>query len=149
MWLDALADYPVEQVLRGAKHAMETSEYLPTLNRMLESCRDALRDCGLPGARAAYLEACAARSPKSAQVWSHPAAYLAGRDAGWFFLANEPESKTWPVFRQHYRDYCRRAMAGEQLEIPEPEALPSSSGKPSTREEALAELAEIKRTLLS
>ena len=94
LWLDALSDFPVDQVLRGAKHTIETSEYLPTLNRMLESCQQALQSYGLPAARAAYLEACRAGTPKSAQRWSHPAVYLAGKDADWFLLAGEPEQKT-------------------------------------------------------
>ena len=149
LWLETLANYPSEQLLRGAKHALETSEYLPTLNRMLESCQDALGDLGLPNARSAYFEACRAGSPKSAQPWSHPVVYLAGRDAGWFFLANEPEQKTWPVFREKFREYCARLIAGEQLSVPAPEALPASSGKVSSREDALAEIARIKESLLS
>ncbi len=147
LWLDALADYPTDQVLRGAKNAIETSEYLPTLNRMLESCQEALKELGLPGARAAYLEACSAATPKSAQAWSHPAVYLAGRDAGWFVLSSEPESVSWPAFQAAYHDYCQRVMAGEQLEIPAPEALPASSGEPSSKEDALAEIAKIKANL--
>jgi len=147
LWLGALAAYPVEQILRGARHAIETSEYLPTLNRMLESCQESLREYGLPDARSAYLEACRARSPRSAQAWSHPAVYLAGRDADWFFLSNEPEQKTWPVYRERYRDYCTRVMAGEKLEIPAPQALPASSGQPSSRDEALAEIARIRESL--
>lgn len=147
LWLEALADYPTAQVLHGARHAIESSEYLPTLNRMLESCQASLREYGLPDARSAYIEACTARSPKSAQRWSHPAVYLAGREADWFFLANEPEEKTWPVFSQKYQQQCNRVMAGETLVIPEPEALPASSSEPSTREEALAEIAKIRESL--
>ena len=147
LWLDALAPYPNEQVLRGAKNAIETSEYLPTLNRMLESCTEALQELGLPDARAAYVEACRAGHPKSAQRWSHPAVYLAGRDAEWFFLSSEPESKTWPRFQACYHGYCQKVMAGEKLTIPAPEALPASSGEPSTKEDALAEIAKIRASL--
>ncbi len=147
LWLEALADYPVEQILRGAKHALEASEYLPTLNRMLTACQEALSELGLPDARTAYLEACTARTPRSAQAWSHPAVYLAGRDAGWHLLETETEQRSWPVFQQHYHHYCQKAIAGENLEIPEPEALPRSSGEVSSREQALAELAKIKSNL--
>ena len=86
LWLEALAEFPPEQVLRGAKHAIENSEYLPTLHRMLDCCRDAVADLGLPSATDAYREACAAPSPRSAQPWSHPAVYLAGRR----IVAGEP-----------------------------------------------------------
>ncbi len=147
LWLEALLSFPTDQVLRGAKHAIETSEYLPTLNRMLESCQEALQSYGLPAARAAYIEACNAGSPKSAQPWSHPAVYLAGKDAGWFMLAGEPEQKTWPLFRAAYRHWCGRVMAGEKLKIEAPAALPASSGVVSSKEEALAEIAKIKDAL--
>ena len=147
LWLDALADFPIEQVLRGAKHAIETSEYLPTLNKMLECCHQSLGHYGLPDARSAYLEACRAGTPKSAQAWSHAAVYLAGRDADWFFLANNAESFTWPVFRDRYREYCGKVMAGEVLEIPAPAALPEQSHHVSSRDEALAELQKIKQSL--
>ena len=147
LWLEALAKYPSEQLLRGAKHAIETSEYLPTLNRMLESCQEALGELGLPDARSAYAEACGAGSPKSAQPWSHPVVYLAGSATGWFFLAGESEKKTWPVFQAKFREYCARLIAGEQLSIPEPAALPASSGELTSREDALAEIARIRESL--
>ncbi len=147
LWLDALADYPLEQVLHGAKQAIETSEYLPTLNRMIECCRDSLSTYGLPDARSAYREACAAPSPKSAQPWSHPAVYFAGRDADWFLLASEPESRSWPVFQAAYQHWCSKVMAGERLEIEAPEALPQSSGEVSSQAQALAELAKIRESL--
>ena len=147
LWLEALRGFPVEQVLRGARHAIETSEYLPTLNRMLESCRESLAHFGLPDARAAFQEACRRPSPKSAQPWSHPAVYFAGRDADWFFLSSEPEPVTWPVFQAAYNHWCGRVMAGEELRIEAPAALPESSGEPSSREDALAELAKIRDSL--
>ena len=108
LWLESLADYPVEQILKGAKHAIEHSEYLPTLNRMLECCQQGLADFGLPAAHDAYVEACQAPSPRSAQRWSHPAGYRAGRDSDWFFLANNTERNTWPVFEEHYQPDCAR-----------------------------------------
>jgi hypothetical protein len=147
LWLDALADYPVSQILMGAKHALENSEYLPTINKMLECCQQAMGEYGLPDTRSAYIEACQAGSPKSAQAWSHPAVYLAGRDSDWFFLANNTEKSTWPVFRARYQQWCNRAMAGEQLEIPAPEALPEPHSELSSKEEALAELAKIRKLL--
>jgi len=144
LWLEALAEYPVEQILKGAKHAIEHSEYLPTLNRMLESCRQGLADLGLPGAREAFLEACRAPSPRSAQPWSHPAVYLAGRDSDWFFLENNPERRTWPVFSEHYQRYVNAVVRGEKLQVPAPEALEKSTAAPLSREEQLAELKKLR-----
>jgi hypothetical protein len=147
LWLEALADMPIAQILGGAKKVLETSEYLPTLHRMLECCSSGLRDGGLPDPRSAFEEACRAGTPKSAQAWRHPAVYLAGRDSGWFFLANNPENFTWRVFRDHYRAYCDRVLSGEVLEVPEPQALEKPHSEPSNREQALAALAGIKRSL--
>jgi hypothetical protein len=147
LWLEALASFPIEQILRGARHAIENSEYLPTLNRMLESCHDSLRAYGLPDARSAFVEACTARSPRSAQAWSHAAVYLAGRDCGWFFLSNNTENITWPGFRDRYRDYCSRVMAGEVLEVPAPAALPAREHHLSSTEEARSELEKIRESL--
>lgn len=147
LWAEALVSFPTEQVLRGARHVIETSEYLPTLHRMLESCQQSLGEFGLPDTRTAYLEACTAASPKAAQSWSHPAVYLAGHDTGWYVLAHESEQKTWPLFRENYRHYCNRALTGESLSVPQPAALPASSGTLSSKDDALAELARLKALL--
>ena len=146
LWLETLADYPAEQVLRGARRAIESCEFLPTLNRMLECCQAALGECGLPEARAAYHEACQAGAPKAAQPWSHPAVYFAGRDCGWFFLSREPESRAYPVFQDHYRRQCRRVMQGEALTLPAPATLPPPE-QPTSRKQALKELAAIQAGL--
>ena len=144
LWLDSLADHPVEQILKGAKHAIEHSEYLPTLNRMLECCQQGLSDFGLPSAHDAYVEACRAPSPRSAQRWSHPAVYLAGRDSDWFFLTNNTERTSWPVFREHYQQYCARVLRGESLVMPAPEALEQHTAEPLSREDQLAQLQKLK-----
>jgi len=144
LWLDALEDYPVEQILKGAKHAIEHSEYLPTLNRMLECCQQGLSDMGLPSARDAYLEACRAPSPRAAQPWSHPAVYLAGRDSDWFFLANNTERTSWPVFRDHYQHYCSRVLRGETLSLPARDSLEHKPGTPLTPQEQLEELKKLR-----
>jgi replication protein P len=144
LWLESLTDYPVEQILRGAKHAIENSEYLPTLNRMHECCQQGLSDFGLPTAHDAYVEACNAASPKSAQAWSHPAVYLAGRDSDWFFLANNVERMSWPIYRDHYQQYCGRVMRGEELSVPEPEALERDAVEPLSKEDQLEQLRKLR-----
>lgn len=144
LWLDSLRDYPVEQILRGARHAIENSEYLPTLHRMHKCCQEGLAELGLPSTNAAYLEACQAPSPKSAQRWSHPAVYWAGRDSGWYFLSNHPERQTRPVFEQHYQSYCERVMRGETLSIPKDRSLEQHQAEPLPREEQLKRLKKLR-----
>lgn len=123
LWLESLSGFSQASILTGAKSLIEKSEYLPSLARMIEACHAAFSDLGLPSARDAYLEACNARTPRSAQPWSHPAVYFAGRDSNWFFLENHSERETWPVFEQHYRKWCQRALAGEKLVIEAPAAI--------------------------
>lgn len=137
LWLESLADFPVEQILKGAKHAIENSEYLPTLKRMLECCQAGLGEYGLPAPHDAYMEACRAPTPKSAQRWSHPAVYLAGRACDWFFLANNVERVTWPIFKEHYQRYASAVLRGETLEVPEPEALEKQASEPLSRDAQL------------
>lgn len=144
LWLESLSDYPVEHILRGARHAIEHSEYLPTLNRMLECCQQGMADLGLPTPHDAFVEACRAPSPKSAQRWSHPAVYLAGRDSDWYFLANNTERTSWPVFREHYAGYCARVLRGELLELPAPAVLEQLPAKPLSAEEQLSRLRKLR-----
>jgi hypothetical protein len=73
------ATIPPVQVLQGARLAIESSEYLPTLNRMRGCCDDSVAVLGLPAARDAYLEAAATRYRPEDQAWSHPAVYWAGQ----------------------------------------------------------------------
>lgn len=146
LWLESLRDYPVQQILQGARHAIENSDYLPTLSRMHDCCREGLSQLGLPSARDAYIEACNAATPRSAQAWSHPAVYLAGRDSGWFFLTGRAEREAFPVFREHYQRYCARALRGETLEIPAPAALEQSRDQALTREQQLAELRKLRES---
>jgi hypothetical protein len=122
LWLDSLATQPVGVILRAAKRCIEKSEYLPTLHRFLEFCREArLEHAGLPDAHEAYREACLARTPKHAQSWSHPAVYHAGKRSDWHFLASTPEHTAFPVFRRYYDAVCDEIAAGETLSLPAPE----------------------------
>lgn len=145
LWLEALGEFSPEVILRGAKYAIEHSEYLPTLKRMIEGCQHCLVDGDLPDARSAFIEACDRPSPKQAQAWSHPIVYFAGRDSDWFFLANNPESLTWPVFKKHYDAYLLRLNRGEQFVIPAQAELPEPTHSAMTlddRREALHRLRE-------
>ena len=146
LWLESLAKYPVSVLLNAAKAAIEQSEYLPTLSRMHEFCRAGLTEFGLPSERAAYLEACRAGSPKLAHTWSHPAVYLAGRDAGWFTLSSESESVSFPLFQKHYAAYVDKVLAGEPLSVP---ALPDQREhhEPLPADQQLEQLKRLRESL--
>ncbi|MBP8924672.1 MAG: hypothetical protein KBG75_02330 [Pseudomonadales bacterium] len=145
LWLDSLASHSIEAILLGARHCIETSEYLPTLHRMLECCREAhLKAQGLPEVHAAYREACLAPEPKHAQGWSHPAVYHAGRETGWFLLASSPESKSFPAFERCYRALCDQLAAGATLALPSPGESTANSVAAPDIEQQRAQLARLR-----
>ena len=114
--------------MRASRHVIEKSEYLPTLNRMLECCcQQNLTDQGLPTPREAFIEACQKPSPKAEQQWSHPIVYHAGLDSDWFFLANNTERLTWPVFKRHYESYLMRINRGEKFKQPNQQTPPTEA----------------------
>ena len=147
LWLEALDAYPTAVILRAAQHAIETSDYLPTLNRMIDACRHGMSDLGLPSPYDAYREACLAPSPKSEAAWRHPAVYLAVCDCGWFFLANEAEHRTWPLFREHYERWVSRAARGEILKGPERVSIAPPDDEPPSTEEQITQLAQLRREI--
>jgi Replication protein P len=142
IWLGHLADHPPQVILQAAHRAIKDSEFLPTIKGILKHCNESF---GLPEARAAYIEACRAGSPKSEYNWSHPAVYFAGRESDWYFLASASEQQAFPVFKRNYQLVCDRVLAGEQLAMPLPKALPESINTPlsnSERKERMKDLRE-------
>jgi len=146
-WLSSLERYSPAQIVQAAKKVIETQEYLPSIAAIIKACEQGLDLFGLPFARQAYIEACSAPSPKKEHNWSHEAVYHAGNAAGWYLLANHPETTALPVFEYHYSQLCKRVIAGEQLSIEIPTPLPDKIDHKLDREEARARIAKLKREL--
>lgn len=134
LWLRLLGDYSGEVIMRAAEKAVKENGWLPNVHEVLARC-DVAEVLGLPAAHAAYVEACRAPSPKKEFNWSHPAVYFAGRATDWFFIANEPEEKVFPVFKRNYDLLLNRIQNGEDLEIDLPRALPKETTTPLSRDE--------------
>lgn len=147
LWFSHLQEYAPEQILSAAHRAIRESEFLPTIAGLVKYCDDEFALYGLPDPRAAYIEACQAPSPKSDYSWSHPAVYYAGQASDWFFLANNMESKAFPVFERNYHLLCERVRRGEKLEAPVPLALPETTPVTLSREEQLAKIRNIRKNL--
>ncbi len=147
LWLESLCQFESEAILRGARRVIESSEYLPTLNRMIRACQGDPETFGLPDAHSAYLEACRAPSPKAAQRWSHAAVYHAGLASDWYFLANNAEKITYPVFERHYLRLCEQVMNGVRLPEPSAPALPESIEPPLSPDENQQRLAALRQQL--
>ena len=134
LWLRLLGDHSGEVIMRAAEKAVKENGWLPNVHEVLARC-DVAEVLGLPAAHAAYVEACRAPSPKKEFNWSHPAVYFAGRATDWFFIANEPEEKVFPVFKRNYDLLLNRIQNGEDLEIDLPRALPQETTTPLSRDE--------------
>ena len=144
LWFSNLSDYSPEQILNAAHRVIKESEYLPTIRGLLKYCEDELSLFGLPDARSAYVEACKAPSPKQNYNWSHPAVFHAGVASDWFFLANNIESKAFPVFERNYQIICDRVRKGEQLDAPVAIALPEKLTPQLSQEEQQAKIQQLR-----
>lgn len=146
-WLSNLEQYTPLQIVHAAKRVIKTQDYLPSIAALVRACEQGFDLFGLPAPRQAYLEACAAPSPKRQQQWSHEAVYFAGKAAGWYLLANEPEARALPIFEYHYGLLCQRVINGETLELETPTPLGPREERPLDRSETKARLAKLKSDL--
>jgi hypothetical protein len=144
LWFEALAGFDRESILRGARACIEGSEYLPTLHRMIDCCREAqYAAVGLPEPGAAYREA--AGAPREGHRWSHAAVAHAARETGLQRLAMARESEVLPTFELHYREACERVLRGESLALP-PATVPAAGREQTMSVEARrAALAALRR----
>ncbi|MDO9318951.1 MAG: replication protein P [Gammaproteobacteria bacterium] len=146
-WLGCLAAYSPLQIVAAARRVVKTHDFLPTISVVVRACEEGAGLFGLPTPREAYIEACRAEPPKAAFAWSHPAVYFAGRAAGWFLLATEPEDRVFPLFEYYYNELCQRAMRGEDLGAPQAVALPEHISRPLSGEENHARMLLLREQL--
>lgn len=148
LWFSNLSHLSPQQIINAAHRAIRESEFLPTIRGLLKYCDDEFDMYGLPDPRAAYMEACLAKPPQDKADWSHPAVYFAGKATGWFYLANNAEQQTWPLFERNYQLLCRRVREGEELSLPVPQALPEQTpAKPLSSDEQQQHLDALKESL--
>ena len=147
LWLDSLSHFTEKQILTGAKKVIETSDYLPTLNKMIQSCEEQGNELGLPCPHDAYMEACNAPSPKATAPWSHLAVYYAGVETGWYRLSNERESTSYPAYQQNYRRISRDIAQGKKLPSLSDTNLEEKEKPPLSKEESLKHLENLKEQL--
>ena len=146
LWARLLGEYSGEVMMRAAERAVKESSFLPNVHEVVARC-DVADSLGLPSAHAAFMEACRAPSPKKEFNWSHPAVYFAGRASDWFFLANNVEEKTFPVFKRNYEILIKRLQNGESIEMDITKALPEHNETPLPRKEQQQRLQELKKQL--
>ena len=147
LWFRNLSDYSAEQIVNAAHKAIKSSEYLPTVRGLLKHAEDDYASYGLLDPRSAYVEACNKGSPKANALWSHPVAYYAGVASDWFFLANNIESKAFPVYKSHYDKLCQRLRHGETFDSPAPKSIEQQPASELSHEEQVENIKNLRATL--
>lgn len=145
IWKRGMADLSAGEMNRGLREVLNFTGGWLTLPMFRAMCQFSDSDLGIPAAKQAYYEACMAKSPKNAQKYSHPIVYYAGVATGWFDLANMPEGQVFKKFEYNYEVLKRRVIAGEQLSIDVPKAIPEKISRVLTNEEKRAKIADIMR----
>jgi hypothetical protein len=143
LWFDYLRDYSPAALLDAGRHAVQESEFLPSIATLLKYCGGTGQ--GLPDPHSAYREACMASSPKADYDWSHLAVYYAGKTSGWHMLASQRENQAFPLFARHYRQLCERVAKGEQLVNPATRKLAKTVATPLGRDENREKLKQLRR----
>lgn len=146
-WLSCLSSYAPAQIAAAARQVVKKHDFLPTVSVVVRACEDGATLFGLPPVRDAYIEACRAPSPKAGAKWSHEAVYFAGKAAGWFQLASEPEDKVLPLFEYYYQELCKRVLRGETLATPQPAAIPAHIPKPLSGSENHERMQKLRKDL--
>ncbi|WP_447079292.1 replication protein P [Shewanella algae] len=121
-----------KQLQWGLRKALRSeSPFWPSVGQFIKWCQPDPEDFGLPTSEAAFKEASRNSHPASVDCkWTHPAVYVAAREAGKYELANLPRDKSWPLFQRAYSITVRRVLEGEDLSGKIPKALPQ---KPEPR----------------
>lgn len=132
-WALSLDGYTEAELVAAVNRCKETLAWMPTVSEFLAILRDLQGDWGLPGALAAYHEACYHAADPTQHSWSHPAVYLAGREVGWFRLRSEESDVVQPLFNYTYEQLCRRVRRGERLETPVVKAISDQQDNTTAR----------------
>lgn len=70
--------------------------------------------------------------------------YQAGVATGWYELHSRPTDEILPRFEYHYTALCKRVIAGEDITLPVPDALPEKINCPLTPEQRITRMASLR-----
>ena len=147
LWMESLSSFSPDLILQATHQLIKESDYLPTISRVIRLCMELGNAHSLPDAHSAFLEACRTPSPKRNAAWSHPAVYYAGQKTDWFFLANNPEKITFPIFKTHYQQLIQQVINGDVLPDIAPLALPEKKADALSKEENVKRMEKMRDEL--
>lgn len=145
LWMESLAAFSPDIILHAVHQIIKSSDYLPTISRVIRACMESATETALPNVHSAYNEACRAPSPKINARWSHPAVYYAGKQSDWYFLANNIERVAFPIFKAHYEKLCQQLIDGITLPKITPLALPHKEADALSKEENILRMAKLRQ----
>lgn len=147
LWMESLSAFTPDIILHAVHKLIKSSDYLPTISRVIRICIELSTETALPSAHSAYTEACRAPSPKINANWSHPAVYYAGKQSDWYFLANNIEKVAFPVFKVHYEKLCQQVIDGINLPQITPLALPNKETDALSKEENIQRMEKLRKEM--
>lgn len=113
-------------VKRGIVRTREL-EWPPSVGEFIHLARPSPEDLGIPSLERAFVEACRGLHPQYASDqhrWSHPTVFHAAKAIGGQRLCFGPQDAVRKEFSYQLDVMVRRFLAGEQLDVPVPRALP-------------------------
>ena len=137
----------VEQVQMGLNRARRDCgdrQFWPSPLQFAKWCKLSAVDAGLPSDEAAYREALKNyRSEK--HDWSHALVFQAVKETTSWVFRNGTEKEVRELFFRNYSILVKRFLAGEQIDIAIPKALPKSVSVPTPAEQAKANIVELRQ----
>ena len=103
-WALSLEGYSKEELSVAMESCKVLHKWPPTIADFIELIPG--NNIEPPDIRKAYEEAARYSDTPQKHNWSHNAVYLAGKSIGWYDLRTSSKSKSWPLFRQAYKQAC-------------------------------------------
>jgi len=140
-WAVGLADISDDHLRYGLRKTPNFKGYFD-ITAFVDLCKITPEDLGLPTVQAAYNEAANASYPKERARYSHPIVYIAGRETGWFEIANGVRG-TFEHYKYNYEQLAKRLLNGEPIDMPVVRAIEKKPSVPSTIASASAHVSGI------
>lgn len=109
-WMKAFSDSglnSVEKIAIGVRHFRKSRKaFIPTAGEFIAMCELTAEEMGAPITEIAYREACEKSNPSYGpnKNWSHPCVQWAARQVTSHTLCNYPREKSFPMFKNFYRE---------------------------------------------
>ncbi|MDW3058704.1 replication protein P [Vibrio sp. 1978] len=127
--------YDLREIQYGIRKARSSeSDFFPSVGKFISWCKPSAEDMGYPTAREAFNRIAEYNSQDTR--YSLPPLILATfNQIGHWDLTHLPEAKLFPIFESQYGHLIKRLVAGEDISVFCPKALPTPEQRTKTQGE--------------